>query len=70
VPLVAGRQYVIGSAQPSGGAPVFMPAGVDPAVTPVDGRVMFGGAGVLIFPTSSRATLFGGGNFLFVPSAP
>jgi len=70
VHLVAGQKYVIGSAQPSGGAPVFLPAGLETAFAPADGRVMFGGSGVLVFPSSSRTTLFGGGNFLFVPVAP
>ena len=69
VQLIAGRQYVIASAQASGGAPVFGPAGALAVLMPVEGRVVFAGAAVLAFPPSSRTTLFGGGNFLFVPPA-
>ena len=62
-------EYVIASAQASGGAPVFGPAGALAVLMPVEGRVVFAGAAVLAFPSSSRTTLFGGGNFLFVPPA-
>jgi hypothetical protein len=70
VQLVAGRQYVIGSAFAGGGAPVFAAAGLNPALASPAGRVILKGSGVLAFPTSVNSNIFGGGNFLFVPAAP
>jgi len=63
---MAGRQYVIGSAFPSSGAPVFATSGMVTAIVPMEGRTILRGSGVLAFPTSVNPNLFGGANFLFV----
>jgi hypothetical protein len=70
VQLIAGRQYVIGSAFRGGGAPVFLAPGLDPALSSPMGGVILKGAGVLAFPASPTTRLYGGGNFLIVPHTP
>src|SRR5262245_39389204 len=60
VQLVAGRQYVIGSAFPGGGAPVFTAAGLNPALSAPAGRIVAKGSGVLGFPTGTNPNVFGG----------
>jgi len=70
VHLVAGQQYVLGSAYAMTGAPVFGAAGANPALMITGGRTILMGSGVLSFPTTSNAALFGGGNLLLVPSTP
>jgi hypothetical protein len=69
IELVAGRQYVIASAFAGGGAPTFGAGGINPALGSPEGRVTLRGSGVLAFPASVNANLYGGGNFLFVPAA-
>lgn len=70
VRLVAGQQYVIGSAYGMSGAPVVSASGADPAIVPTGGLTIARGTSVLAFPTTANASLFGGGNFLFVAVGP
>jgi hypothetical protein len=68
--LVAGQQYVIGSAMASSPSPTFSATGANPALTMLQGRVASGGSGVLVYPSGASGSFFGGANFLFLPVTP
>jgi hypothetical protein len=71
VELAAGQTYVVASAIASSTAPTFSPVGAHPALTLIEGRIAFGGSGVLVYPSDARAGVYyGGANFLFVSGAP